>query len=246
LLTLVVLAVGSVGMIAGGSLGARISGMAARESLAIGIAMNTRGAMEIILGVLALRHGIIAERLFVALVIIAILTSLASGSMIQRVLGRRRQTRFHDFLSSKTFSLQLVADKPRDAIVELSRLAADAHGLDADRVSSLVLKREEASSTALPGGFAIPHARLPELRTTIVAVGRSRGGIDFDAPDGKPAHLVFLILTPEDDHQTQLEVLADITTVFTQAKMVGRTLRAASYTEFLAVIKREAPARSDG
>lgn len=240
-LTLVVLAVGSAGMIAGGTTGARFSGLQLRESLAIGIAMNTRGAMEIILGLLALRHGIIGERLFVALVIIAIATSLASGSMIQRVLGRRRQTRFHDFLSSRTFSLQLAAESPTDAIVELCRLAADAHGLDADRVSSLVLKREEASSTALPGGFALPHARLAGLKAPVVAIGRSRRGIDFDAPDGKPARLVFLILTPEDDHQTQLEILADITTVFTQAKMVDRTLRAANYTEFLAVIKRETP-----
>src|SRR5260370_1347506 len=60
--------------------------MDARSSWAVGLAMNARGAMEIILGVLALRAGLIGERMFVALVVMALFTSLISGPAIQAVM----------------------------------------------------------------------------------------------------------------------------------------------------------------
>jgi Kef-type K+ transport system membrane component KefB len=87
--TLAIIAVASVGKILGASWGARLGGMDARASWAIGLAMNARGAMEIILGVLALRSGLIGERMFVALVVMAMFTSLISGPGIQAVLKGR-------------------------------------------------------------------------------------------------------------------------------------------------------------
>jgi Kef-type K+ transport system membrane component KefB len=87
--TLTLIAVACVGKILGATWGARLGGMDARSSWAVGLAMNARGAMEIILGVLALRAGLIGERMFVALVVMALFTSLISGPAIQAVLGRR-------------------------------------------------------------------------------------------------------------------------------------------------------------
>lgn len=72
-----------ISKIGGAWLGARLSGMSNSESLAVGFGMNARGAMEIILGLLALEAGIINDKLFVALVIMAILTSVISGPMMQ-------------------------------------------------------------------------------------------------------------------------------------------------------------------
>lgn len=72
-----------ISKIGGAWLGARLSGMNNSESLAVGFGMNARGAMEIILGLLALEAGIINDKLFVALVIMAILTSVISGPMMQ-------------------------------------------------------------------------------------------------------------------------------------------------------------------
>jgi Kef-type K+ transport system membrane component KefB len=60
--------------------------MAAAEAWAIGFGMNARGAMEIILALLALQYGVISERVFVALVVLALVTSMMSGPMIQRAL----------------------------------------------------------------------------------------------------------------------------------------------------------------
>jgi Kef-type K+ transport system membrane component KefB len=86
--TLTLIAVACVGKILGATWGARLGGMDARSSWAVGFAMNARGAMEIILGVLALRAGLIGDRMFVALVVMALFTSLISGPAIQAVLGR--------------------------------------------------------------------------------------------------------------------------------------------------------------
>lgn len=82
-LVAVVTLLAMISKIGGAWMGARLSGLNNSESLAIGFGMNARGAMEIILGLLALEAGIINDKLFVALVIMAILTSVISGPMMQ-------------------------------------------------------------------------------------------------------------------------------------------------------------------
>jgi Kef-type K+ transport system membrane component KefB len=82
-LTLVVLAISFAGKIIGSGLGAANGGFSFRESLAVGFGMNARGAMEIILGLIALENGLIDEKLFVALVIMAIVTSMSSGPLMK-------------------------------------------------------------------------------------------------------------------------------------------------------------------
>ncbi|MCL4235599.1 MAG: cation:proton antiporter, partial [Deltaproteobacteria bacterium] len=145
-LTLVILAVGTLGMVTGGTLGARWSGIAPRESLAVGVAMNARGAMEIILGLLALRHGIIGEHLFVALVVIALVTSMTSGTLMQSILRLKRRVRFHDYLSSKTFAAALDPADRDEAIAQLCRLAGQAANLNIDDLTRRVLDRELTAS----------------------------------------------------------------------------------------------------
>jgi Kef-type K+ transport system membrane component KefB len=78
-----VLIIAIVGKVFGASLGAKLGGFTNRESLAIGFGLNARGAMEIILGTLALNAGLINEKMFVALVIMAIITSLFSAPFIK-------------------------------------------------------------------------------------------------------------------------------------------------------------------
>ncbi len=84
----IVLLLACVGKIVGASAGAYAGGLNLREATAVGMGMNARGAMEIILGTLAFRAGIIQVELFVALVVMALVTSLASGPAIKRILAR--------------------------------------------------------------------------------------------------------------------------------------------------------------
>lgn len=88
-LTLVILLIAFSGKIIGSGFGARLGGFSWKESLATGFGMNARGAMEIILGSIALENGLINEKVFVALVIMALLTSMTSGPMMKWSLGKR-------------------------------------------------------------------------------------------------------------------------------------------------------------
>jgi Kef-type K+ transport system membrane component KefB len=88
-LILVVLVVACLGKIAGASIGARLGGMPAREALAVGFGMNARGAIEIILAGMALEHGLIDQQIFVALVVMALVTSIVSAPVMQRLLADR-------------------------------------------------------------------------------------------------------------------------------------------------------------
>ena len=85
-LVLLVLAVACVGKIGGAGLGARLGGMNLRESVAVGFGMNARGAMEIILASVALEAGLIDKRVFVALVIMAMVTSMLVGPVMKRLV----------------------------------------------------------------------------------------------------------------------------------------------------------------
>jgi len=83
ILVLVVFLIACLGKILGASLGARLGGMCWREALSVGIGLNARGAIEIILASVALEHQLIDQRIFVALVVMAFGTSIISGSLLK-------------------------------------------------------------------------------------------------------------------------------------------------------------------
>ena len=237
LLVLAVLIIATLGKVLGCGLAGRFSGLGRREAWALGFGMNARGAMEIILGLLALKYGLIGERLFVALVVMALVTSLMSGPLLQKVLRLKKPRRFSDFLSARTFVNHLKARSRQEVVAELAKAAADVAGLDAAEVVDGVMIREEMMATGIGNGLAVPHARLRGLERPVVAVGLSAAGIDFDAPDGQPARLIFLLLTPVHDDGAHLELLADIATVFKGEEIRGRVGQVAGFTEFLALVR---------
>jgi Kef-type K+ transport system membrane component KefB len=85
-LILAVLAIAFAGKVVGSGIGARLGGYSLRESTAIGFGMNARGAMEIILGLIALENGLIGKQFFVALVIMALITSMTSGPLMKHFM----------------------------------------------------------------------------------------------------------------------------------------------------------------
>ncbi|MEN9459314.1 MAG: hypothetical protein RL135_1933 [Bacteroidota bacterium] len=85
-ITALVISLAFIGKIAGGYLGAKLGGLTNKESLAIGFGLNARGAMEIILATLALQANLIGEELYVAIVIMAVVTSILAGPMMNWLL----------------------------------------------------------------------------------------------------------------------------------------------------------------
>ena len=90
-LTIIIIIVAFAGKILGSGLGTRLGGFNWRESLAAGFGMNARGAMEIILGLVDLESGLNDERLFVSLVIMALVTSMSSGPLMKWILAKDKE-----------------------------------------------------------------------------------------------------------------------------------------------------------
>jgi Kef-type K+ transport system membrane component KefB/mannitol/fructose-specific phosphotransferase system IIA component (Ntr-type) len=239
LLVLTLLLVTCAGKLAGCFSGARLSGMSRRESLAVSACMITQGTMGIIMGLLALRSGVIGERLFVAIVIVSLITSMISGPAMQRILRRKKTIRLADLLTAKTFVHRLRAATREAAIAELSEVLGPAASLPAAAIAQAVLIRERIMPTGLGRGVAVPHTRLAALNGPLVGLGLSGDGIDFDAPDGKPSQIILMILTPLDDESGQLELFADIAKIFRNRENYAKALQAENYSEFLALIKTE-------
>lgn len=227
------------GKIVGAGWGAWRTGMGRSEALAIGFGMNARGAMEIVLGLLALEAGVIEEPMFVALVVMALGTSVLSGPAMQRFMGRKKQQAFKAFLPAQTFIRRLAARTPEEAIRELAKAsggpATPAH-LTPEHITAAVLARERMMPSGLRDGVAVPTARLEGLPAPVVALGLSEEGLDFDAPDGEPARIVVLLLIPGHDHEAQWALLSDVARTLGEAEMRERVRDATSYVELLAAL----------
>ena len=241
-----VLALGCFTKIAACGLGARLSGMPSREAWAVGFGMNARGAMQIMLGVLALEQGVIDDRMFVAIVVMALATTILAGPVIQRLLKPRSLRRAADYLLADACLTALTARSRRDAIAELADAVAKVTGIDARTIERRVWEREELMPTGLGDGVAIPHAHVPGIHTPIIAVGFSPAGVDFDAPDGRRADLVFLAVTPEHDDGAQLDILAEISQWVRNPEVRARRRAGLAFSDLVALLRepgRHNPAR---
>ena len=106
---------------------------------------------------------------------------------------------------------ELKATSKRAVLAELSEiLSRDAEGLPPGAMVEVLLEREKLGSTGIGDGIAIPHGKLKNLDRLMISFGRSRQGIDFDAIDGKPVHLFFLLMAPESSTGQHLKALAKI------------------------------------
>jgi Kef-type K+ transport system membrane component KefB/mannitol/fructose-specific phosphotransferase system IIA component (Ntr-type) len=237
LMTLLVLVIACVGKITGCFGAARLCGMQKRESWAVGFGMAAQGAMGIILGKLALNQGLIGAELFVAIVVMAMVTSLLSGPLIQRAVRLKVQRRLPDILSDRTIVLDMRASTVRDAIRELSRVAASNAGVDMQQVDDAVWRREQIAPTGLPGGLAVPHARLSNLSHSFIVLGTSEHGVDFDAADGRRAQIICLLLTPDNEPTQQLELLTMVAQAFESPSARRAVLEANNVTELLAALQ---------
>lgn len=116
-----------------------------------------------------------------------------------------------DLITASLVDLELEAPDRTAATRSLAqRLVAAGRVTDLEGFLADVAAREAQMPTGLEGGIGIPHCRSEHVTEPTLGFGRSKGGVDFGAPDG-PAHLIFLIAAPAgggSDHMTILAKLA--------------------------------------
>jgi PTS system nitrogen regulatory IIA component len=113
-----------------------------------------------------------------------------------------------DFLSPIDVMTNVAASDKQQLLQELARKAGLIVDVLPNRIFAELQKREELGSTGMGGGVAIPHARFQQINKPLGMLVRLRKPIDFDAVDGKPVDIVFLLLLPEAADGEQLGALA--------------------------------------
>jgi len=236
----IVCVIALAGKVSGCYLGAKLAGLSQRESAAVGFGMAAQGAVGIILGQLAFQAGLISEELMVAIVIMALGTSMLAGPAMQRILKLKTQRYLNDMLTDRQVMIDPDAGEIEALLRAMAERAGEVTSLDAELIFKEVWARERIMHTALPNGLAVPHARLKDLAKPTVILARSHDGVDFDAADGQNARLIFLLLTPTDQPETQLELLSLVAKTFDSDITRARCLAATSATELRAVLNQAA------
>jgi fructose-specific phosphotransferase system IIA component len=118
----------------------------------------------------------------------------------------------------------LEAKSKEGVLRELLQLLQDAGQLEGfDMAYNALLERESKGSTGLEKGIAIPHAKTDTVKTLTLAMGIAPEGIDFQALDGNPSNLFFMLLAPPDQSGPHIEALSEIARL-TQSKSFCRIL----------------------
>jgi len=113
-----------------------------------------------------------------------------------------------EILNPDSVLLGLRAVDKRSVLADLAGRAATQLGIDAAKATDALLERENLGSTGMGDGLAIPHARLGKVRRPFGVFARLDRRIDFDAVDGRPVDLVFLLLLPASKENAHLGALA--------------------------------------
>jgi Kef-type K+ transport system membrane component KefB/mannitol/fructose-specific phosphotransferase system IIA component (Ntr-type) len=232
--TITVILVACAGKLIGAGLGARLGGMDRRTAWGVGLAMNARGAMEMILGLLALQAGLIKEPMFVALVVMALFTSLVSGPVMHALIRSRKEIMLKETVNSKLFLPALTGTTKHEVLEQMCTVAADFASNAPERFLRLVEERERVATSGWENGVAVPYARVNGLPHPVVVVGRTQRGVDFDSRDGRLVRLVVLILTG--DNQSQHDLLRNAGELFSHKEAIEQTLNAQNFVELVAAL----------
>ena len=145
-----------------------------------------------------------------------------------------------DLLDIKAISSELTSHGKVEVLAELVELLRRVQpDLDAAELLAVLIEREELGSTGIGDGIAIPHGKLKSLDRLLMAFGRKKAGIDFDAMDNRPAHLFFLLLAPESEATLHLKALARISKLLRKEDVRRQLLDAPDPATLLNILCQE-------
>ncbi len=135
---------------------------------------------------------------------------------------------------------ELEARNQHEVLDELVRVfAMGGVRFDPEAMLQVLLERERLGSTGIGDGIAIPHGKLQGLDEILLSFGRSSEGISFDAMDGKPVHLFFLLMAPENSAGLHLKILAKISRMLKDPALRDNLLRAKSKERIWRIIEEQ-------
>ena len=142
-----------------------------------------------------------------------------------------------EILKEVNVILELKAEDKKNVLEELAGAISDHDpSVDKESLVKVLIERERLGGTGIGDGVAIPHGKLSSARHPIISFGRSREGLDFDSIDGRPAHLFFLLIAPENSSGTHLQILARIAKLLKSSSFRKRLMEASTRAELYQTI----------
>jgi len=144
-----------------------------------------------------------------------------------------------DVLHKDAILTDLKALDKKGVLEELVTPVARIAGVNHDYLVKVLMERERLGSTGIGEGVGIPHGKLKDLESLVLGFGLSRTGVDFESMDGRPTHIFFLLVTPENSTGLHLKLLARISRILKNEFFKQKLLNAADSDEIYTIIKEE-------
>ncbi len=129
----------------------------------------------------------------------------------------------------------ILDSKARSKRAVITELAETLGSLDPDQVLEVVMARERLGSTGMGHGVAIPHGKIANLTHPMLALARHAQGIDFDAVDDQPVHIVAMLLVPEGEDEAGLALLARLARMLKREEVREAIMQARTAEEIAAM-----------
>jgi len=145
-------------------------------------------------------------------------------------------------LLSEEMIIPEIHSEDRDSVLEeIVRFLKNKDRIRKDKdLFEKLIQREKLGSTAIGDGIAIPHCKLKEVESPILVLAVSKKGVRFEALDGKPTHIFFLVVSSPDDPGQSLQILASIAHLVRKAGGLPKKIMSAkSPRKILEVIREE-------
>jgi len=145
-----------------------------------------------------------------------------------------------DILSSNLVVPELRSRDKTELLAEMAgHIAAQHPEINRDALTAVLAERERLGSTAIGDGIAIPHGKIAGVDRIIGLFGRHAEGVDFDSLDGRPTHIFFVLVAPEDSASLHLKALARVSRLLKDPGFRERLIKAADDAEIFNLLKDE-------
>ncbi len=144
-----------------------------------------------------------------------------------------------DVLKKEAVLDDLKSQDKKGVIEELAAPLVRIADVNQEELVDVLMAREKLGSTGIGGGIGIPHGKLKSLDSLFLSFGLSRKGVDFESMDGKPTHIFFLLITPENSTGIHLKLLAQISKLLKNDPFRDRLLHAVDDNEICRIIEEE-------
>ena len=145
--------------------------------------------------------------------------------------------KIQDILQKNGILTNLESTNKIEILTQMGKYLATLNGInDLDHIARKILDREAEMSTGIGYGIAIPHARIEGIDKLYMIAGRSVKGIDFNAIDEQPVHLIFMMLSPANASSQYTTILSSLSRVMSYEEIRNSLIESENAESFLGII----------